>query len=451
MGTSTGKAVLAFFSLASILSTHAQNLSEASVVLLNQDQTPRCQLTDNAPVEGLRQCDQDDIAYAQMFTTDSVERAGVGGRIFTALSLMGLTASNIVMSCRAVINRDGENLDEVVEDLYGVAKFGLGTSAVHTLIGTIALGPAQFVASALWGIFTLLPTGHGAYYLCHEKRDELVDLLEKYGEQLGEKIPYLMAAFPGILAPPDYKSSAYSIQGDDVSFSLSFDNVSNGHYVEVFTDAACTQRVGGALPSGERSTEVEILSLTAGTYSFYAITRTPGGDEASACTLVLENFELEENLGPALTSGVVAADMDLDAVDVGDEDDEEAVAEAVAAEETATPALAPPSYSSYDYFLVGENHAIFALFFNDVFRDDQVVIFTDAACTQAVGSGLSYAAYVEQLMRIEVFALTAGTYSFYVTTRRGDKTSACALVLENFELEGNLSFPGNIIGGVELL
>ena len=268
MGMPIWKTALTFLSLASILSTRAQNLSEASVVLLNEDQTPRCQLTDNTPVEGLRQCDEGDINYAQILSSSAVEQAkvGIGGRIFMGLSLMGFAASNIAMSCRAVSNRDGDGLDEVTEDLDKVAYVGLGTSVVHTLIGTLILGPAQFVASAVWSFPILLSTGYSSYYLCHLGRDKLVNWLKKYGELASEKAPFLTAAFPGILAPPDYNSYGYSAKGDDLSFSLLFYNVSNGHYVEVFTDAACTQRVGGALPSGERSTEVEILSLTAGTY-----------------------------------------------------------------------------------------------------------------------------------------------------------------------------------------
>ena len=368
MGTPMVKTVLTFLSLVSFISTQAhlpdhlqkvQDLSEVSVVLLNADKTPRCQMTGNAFIEGLRQCDEDDIIYAQMFGADSVQQAGVGGKIFMGLSALILAGGNAFFSCEAAHDRDETNSDEFVEDLDEVAWRGLAASAVHSLVGLVVMGKQQLVASVLWGLGIQVPTGYVAYFLCNNGLDKLVDFVKKDGEEEIEEEddvvlevieePAPVEVDPQTtLAPPDYVSYDYTAVGSDASFSLSFDNVPKRrgggyYYVEVFTDAACTQVVGGSLSSGGGAVEVEVLSLTAGIYSFYAITRTPNGDEASACTPVLENYELEKHLRLALADGVVLPeelDSALGAGGVQDEDDDgDDDEEAETAAEAATPAL----------------------------------------------------------------------------------------------------------------
>ena len=188
--------------------------------------------------------------------------------------------------------------------------------------------------------------------------------------------------------------------------------------------------------------------MPGGIYSFYAITRTPGGDKASACTLVLENFELEGNLGPALTSGVVAADMDLGAGDVGDEDGEEAVAEEAATpagQTTSAATLAPPHYSSHDYS-ARQGTGVFSLFFSfdNVPGGHDVQVFVDAACTRRVpGRSSGLFALIARPVTVAVSSLPAGTYSFYARTQRpwDGEASACVLFLENYEIEEDIVAP----------
>ena len=187
MGT-MWKATLTFFSLASFISTQAQNLSEASVVLLNEDQTPRCQLTDNAPVEGLRQCDEGDITYAQRRASDSVELAGAGGknlgRALMGIFALGLAGFNAGTICIDAANRDENNPRERTQGPGRTFARGLGAATVHTLLGLLVMGKQQLVASALWGLGIQLPASYGAWNWCNKGLDRLIDYAEEHGEPI---------------------------------------------------------------------------------------------------------------------------------------------------------------------------------------------------------------------------------------------------------------------------
>ena len=276
MSASLWKTSITFVSLASFVSTQAhlpdrlkrsEDVSETPLILLNEDKTPRCKMNfrpgeavsqnfsdsvvGHFSIEGLRECDEDDILYTQMFDSDSsIEQAGVGSRVFMGLAALALAAGNAILAACVV---------------------------------------------------TETPPSDDA------------------------------------LASPEYGGYNYSSWGSGGSFSFSFNDVPSGDRVDVFTDAACTRAVGSATSEGELLTFVEIPSLAAGTHSFYA--RAYRGESASACSLVLENYEieqdiglevsddvaLEEELGPADASGLGAGDAH------GDDDQE--------AQEAATPAL----------------------------------------------------------------------------------------------------------------
>ncbi len=309
------KTALTFFSLASLVSTQAhlpdrfkkaEDASETSVVLLNEDKTPRCKLTDNTSVEGLRECDRDDIAHAQMFDTDSVQLTGVGGKVFMGLSALVLAVGNAVLTCGASLERDEADPHQRAEGPGGAIARGLGASIIHTAVGFFVMGKQQLMASALWGLFTQLPASYGAYYWCNEGLDKLVDYAEEHGEAgvvFGEDSTDGAAAGEATLASPTYSGHDYSAWGDNVSFSLSFDDVPSGDRVDLFTDAACTQAAGSATSEGGWSMEVDVSGIAAGTHSFYA--RTHRGDETSACTLVLENFEVDQAIGLEVSDDTV--------------------------------------------------------------------------------------------------------------------------------------------------
>ena len=186
MGT-MWKTALTFLSLASFLSTHAQDLSEASVVLLNEDKTPRCQITDNAFIEGLRECDEDDIVYAQMLTADSVEQAGVGGRIFMGFSALVLAAGNAALTCRVSLERDENNKREQAEGPGGAIARGLGAGVIQTLLGIAVMGKDMVLASSLWGLGLQIPASYGAYLLCNKVLDKMIDYSEEHGEPIEEE------------------------------------------------------------------------------------------------------------------------------------------------------------------------------------------------------------------------------------------------------------------------
>ena len=228
-------------------------------------------------IEGLRECDEDDMIYAEMLSSDSaIDQAGVGGRVFMGLAALALAASNAFLAACGIVTVEDEDAEDA-----------------------------------------------------------------------------------GALASPEYGGHEYFSSGDDASFSISFNDVPSGDRVKVYTDAACTQKVGKATSSGGYSTDVEIPSLAAGTHSFYA--KAYRGEAASACSLALENYEIEQdvgNVGSEVSDDVALEDnatleeeagpadaSDLGAGDVHtgdhvhDENDQDGEEEAAVAAEAATPAL----------------------------------------------------------------------------------------------------------------
>ena len=197
------KVVLAFFGLAFIIQAHAylpdqfkggQKTPTAFLIVLNEDKTPRCKLEFESPapvkhnvfVEGLRKCDQSDVAYLQTLEPYNITKAGVGGgKVMMGLTALVLAVGNAVWTCWSNLKYIEKHIDEYEkanpgEEISDELSDDLGNGAIRSIwrgglyglvyagLGVSMWGKKALLASTLWGLGIQVPVSYGAGYACSE-------------------------------------------------------------------------------------------------------------------------------------------------------------------------------------------------------------------------------------------------------------------------------------------